>query len=156
MCCSFVHFPMVLLGVYHVHRYCLCMTCAPHLFFLFFFFVQKKKCDHLWFRERIFHWLCVLECLRFGVVVSCMGCGGNIMCAWWRARGRASLIVLDMALCYDWICLWLGFWFGYGFGFVPLRFYCNGIVCLGIVVCLFYVLGEGGYFGCYLAIVFIW
>lgn len=150
MCCSFVHFPMVLLGVYHVHRHRLCMTFAPHLFFfLFFLFKKNMQWVVISWKDILFvmcAWMCTIwgliiakEDCSIGDVVSCMGCGGNIMCAWWRA----SLIVLGMDLCFDWICLWLRFWFGYGFGFVQLRFYCNGIVWLGIVMCLFYVLGEG-------------
>lgn len=47
----------------------------------------------------------IKEAFSIGVVVSCMDCGRDIMCAWWRA----SLIVLGMDLCFDCICLWLGF-----------------------------------------------
>ena len=47
----------------------------------------------------------VKEGFSIQVVVSCMCCDGNIMCAWWRA----SLIVLGMAIHFDCICLWLGF-----------------------------------------------
>jgi hypothetical protein len=45
----------------------------------------------------------IKEAFSIGVVVSCMDCGRDIMCAWWRA----SLIVLGMD--FDCICLWLRF-----------------------------------------------